>query len=173
MHVGDPNWHEVTWEPQSTRSVLSVSMKQLIIPSEEEGAEADKKSHHNMQKNWQIILYLFAMFVCNKRHKTTLISSTVFVFFPLRTQKLLQNVIFCNKFEWFSTICFSLSFPDFCFAFAFFLWAQQSTQRTAIDWSIWNGKKCPLLGAQCVSMFWHFSFLKDDREEIRKIIDGH
>lgn len=147
-------------------------------------------SQHAENKNWQIILpfYIclqFSLFcVCAvNEHKTTLISSTSQSSSSARrsTKKNEQNttmlnVIFCNKFEWFSIICFSLSFPppvngSFFFAQKCFrlFWTRHTTIRV---WSIWNGReKCPLLAmpARCVYVLTLLLFEK----AIQEIIDGH
>jgi hypothetical protein len=39
--------------------------------------------------------------------------------------------------------------PDFCTRVFRLIW----NRHTRIDWSIWNGKKCPLLGARCCVCF--------------------
>lgn len=39
--------------------------------------------------------------------------------------------------------------PDFCTRVFRLIW----TRHTRIDWSIWNGKKCPLLAARCCVCF--------------------
>lgn len=76
---------------------------------------------------------------------------------------MLRNVIFCNKFEWFSIICFSLSFP--CLACkSVFAFSELDTQNHPglIDLKWDESVHCWTALRTVLCMFWHFSsFFKE------------
>lgn len=85
---------------------------------------------------------------------------------------MLRNVIFCNKFEWFSIICFSLSFP--CLACkSVFAFSELDTQNHPglIDLKWDESVHCWTALCTVLCMFWHFSSFSQRRQSMRLSMD--
>lgn len=94
-------------------------------------------------KSFSGIHSVFAIhFLCNKRHKTTLISSASLL--QANERNLLRKVIFCNKFEWFYNNLFLFILE------VSFLHRVSSPFLNSSSIELIDGKwkKCPLLSAQ-------------------------
>lgn len=145
---------------------------QLITGREQEEAEAEK-SHHNMQKtgkSFSGIHSVFAIhFLCNKRHKTTLISSASLL--QANERNLLRKVIFCNKFEWFYNNLFLFILE------VSFLHRVSSPFLNSSSIELIDGKWEKVSIVECagsthrVCLFWHFSLVSGDEIHSRLSTD--